>query len=204
MKPIVALPKTLLLFLGSLFFVYTGNAQLSKNDITKSIHAWQTENAEKYVIKLDGTQVAAIITRYHPERPEEENDLIEVVYKGMKIQLKFAKPLKEITAHNDSLQKYFSYVSFSKIYNNIPSVGWNVHPQTPSSSLRGKGVTFTSENRTLSISIYWSIYAITGYKDSKKCNEAFAMEDSSAPEECFVHIAKNIPFEVLITGVKFR
>ncbi|MBC8753142.1 hypothetical protein H2O64_00560 [Kordia sp. YSTF-M3] len=194
----------LLLSLVLLFSLHTLNAQLSKSKITKNIHAWQTENAEKYVLKLQGTEVVTAITRYHPERPEEKNDLIEVTYKGMKIQLKFTKPLKETSTHSDSLQKYFSYVSFSKIYNNIPSNGWNVHPQTPSSSLRGKGVTFTSENGTLSISIHWSIYAITGYKDSKKCNEALAMADSSAPEECFVHVAKTLPLEVLITKVSLE
>jgi hypothetical protein len=186
-----------------LFFAYTVNAQLSKSEITKNIKTWQAENAEKYHLKLEGKQASATITRYHPERPQEKNDLIEVFYKGMKVQLKFAKPLEEISTHKDSLQKYFSYVSFSKIYNNISSDGWNIYPETPSSSLRAKGVKFISEGETLSFSIHWAVYAITGYKNSKKCNEELAIQDSSAPEECFVHVTKNIPLEVLITGISF-
>ena len=193
-----------LLSLVLLFFVYTSNAQLSKSKITKNIKNWQIENAEKYTLKLEGKQVSATITHYHPERPEEKNDLIEITYKGMKIQLKFAKPLKEITTHKDSLQKYVSYVALDKIYNNIPSSGWNVYPETPSSSLRGKGVVFTSENGTLSISIHWSIYAITGYKNSKKCNEEQEMQDIGLSEECYVHRAKKIPLEISITNISLQ
>lgn len=184
-----------------LFFAYSLNAQLSKKEITKNIHAWQAKNAEKYVLNLKGEEVAAKITRYHPERPKAQNDLIEVFYKGMKVQLKFEKPLQEISTHKDSLQKYFSYVSLNKIYNNIVSDGWNVYLETPSNSLRGKGVTFESENGVVSLSIHWTIYAITGYKNSKKCTEELEMEDSSAPEYCFVLVKKKIPLEVFITEI---
>ncbi|MCB0541121.1 MAG: hypothetical protein KDE33_26680, partial [Bacteroidetes bacterium] len=90
-------------FLSSTLFT-----QLSKSQVTNHITAWYASHPDTYELRISGNEAEARVTRYHPERPEESDDLIEINYQGMRIQLKFDKPLAEITLSADSLQLYFS------------------------------------------------------------------------------------------------
>tara|TARA_B100000795_G_C22758264_1_gene422449 strand:- start:61 stop:651 length:591 start_codon:yes stop_codon:yes gene_type:complete len=183
---------------------FTSKAQISKNQVIKNINQWYLENPNKYSVNMLGEEATATITRYHPERPEEKNDLIEVAYKGMKVQLKFNQELEEITTHKDSLQKYFQYVSLENINHDIASKGWNISPLTPISSLRGKGVIFNFVDDSISFTINWSTYTVMGYKDSKKCRNQLSFEDGMVSEDCYVSVQKNLPFELIVSKVKLK
>ena len=176
-------------------------AQQPKKKVIESINTWYKNNPEKYTLSIKGEEATAVITRYYPKREGEKNDIIKVLYKGMKISLKFDKPFDQITTHKDSLQKYFSYVSLLNIYNDIPVKGWNVYPQTPSSSLRRKGVKFTSGGDVLGLIINWSTYTVMGYKDSAKCNDEQNIADASMSEGCYVSVRKRMKLEVVVSGV---
>lgn len=179
----------------------TAFAQQSKKQVTKNIEAWYDQYPEKYSLSIHGKEASATVTRYHPERADEKNDLIEISFEGMGLTLKFDQPLDQITAHKDSLQKHFSYVSLSNIYSEIPSKGWNIHPEAPQSAMRGKGVKFTSSGDSLSLSINWSIYTVMGYKDSDKCDEERSVADGTVGKACYVAVNKRIRLEILIVGV---
>tara|TARA_R110000787_G_scaffold41071_13_gene101610 strand:+ start:7481 stop:8080 length:600 start_codon:yes stop_codon:yes gene_type:complete len=181
---------------------YTSNAQVSKKQVIKNIDQWYLENPDKYSLNIGGKEATAIITRYHTERPEEKNDLIEILYKGMKMQLKFDQELLEITTHKDSLQKHFQYISLERINHNISSKGWEIYPRTPISSLHGKGVIFNSGVDSVSLTINWSTYTVMGYKDSKKCRNQLSFEDATVSQDCSVSVRKNLPLELIITKVK--
>lgn len=183
---------------------FTSNAQLSKKQLIQNIDQWYLENPNKYSLNIVGKETNAIITRYHPERPEDKNDLIEILYKGMKVQLKFDQSLEEITTHKDSLQKHFQYVSLERINHVISSKGWDIYPRTPISSLHGKGVIFNSDGDSISLTIKWSIYTVMGYKDSKKCRNQLSFQDGTVSEDCYVSVRKNLPLEVLITKTKLQ
>jgi hypothetical protein len=177
------------------------NAQESKKTIVNNINSWYSKNPSKYSIEIKGDQASAQITRYHPERKEELDDLIRINYKGMRITLAFTKPLNVLTTNKDSLQKYFSYLSIDRIYNHIPSKGWDIYPKTPSNSLRGKGVTFTIGGDSISLNINWTTYTVFGYKDSEKCNNERAIMDGSVSESCYVSVEKKLPLEIQIIEV---
>ncbi|MCP4180141.1 MAG: hypothetical protein GY756_20445 [bacterium] len=195
--------KLLIILMLSLS-VCTLNKQLTKKQVIENINNWYLENPEQYSIEIKGKGSTANITRYHTERPEEKDDLIEITYKGMIIQLIFTKPLDEISTNIDSLQKYFNYISLNNIYNKIPSAGWDIYPRTPLSSLSGKGVNFTSGGESLSLTIDWSIYSVMGYKDSEKCKDELSTLDGSVSEECQVFVDKKIPLKLVITEVPLK
>ena len=134
----------------------------------------------------------------------EKNDLIEVHYKGMKVTLKFDAPIEKITTRKDSLQKHFSYLSITNLYNEIPATSWHVYPKTPSSSLRGKGIEFTKGGESISIEIQWSIFAVTGYRDTKKCNQERAIADGSVSENCYVNVRKKLPLKLSFTNLSLK
>jgi len=187
-----------------LFILYSSTsvlAQSSKKQITKSINAWYENHPSKYIISLNKNDAIAKITSYYPNRKNQKNDLIQMQYKGMKITLAFTKSLDSITTHKDSLQTYFSYVSLSNIYSTISSKKWNIHPQTPSSSLRNKGVTFNSGGNSLSYTINWSTYTIMGHRNSKSCNKERQMMDVGISESCYVSIRKKLPLVISVIEV---
>lgn len=188
----------ILLFASTLF------AQLSKKQVTEHINQWYDHNAEKYFLTIGGEEASAIITRYHPEQPEEKNDLIEIFYLGMEVQLGFDKDLEKISTHKDSLQKYFKYVALTNIYNEIPSSGWDIYPQTPTSSLRGEGLIFNSGGDSISLTINWSSYTVMGYRNTQKCDDELSMADNSISEECYVSVRKNMPLEVRISKTMLK
>jgi len=180
----------------------TSMAQLSKIQVAENIDNWYIDNPNQYSVEISGDAAQANITRYHPERADEKNDLIEINYKGMQIEMKFSKPLAEISTHKDSLQKYFSYVSFHNIYNEIEDDGWDVYPQTSQSSMNGEGVVFSQGGDPISLRINWSTYTVMGYKDSKKCHNELGIADGSVSDECYVSVRDELPLEVDVTDVK--
>ena len=192
--------KLNLLFL-ILISTTTTFAQQSKKQVKTNIENWYTNHPNKYVIDINKNVASAEITRYHPYRKDEKNDLIRIIYQGMKITLAFTKPINEITTHKDSLQKYYSYVGIDNIYIDIDSKGWDVHPETPSSSMRNKGVIFTKGGDSISLSIKWSIFTVMGYKDSKKCNNERSIMDVGISESCYVSVRKRLPLEISINKV---
>ncbi|MFT5859957.1 MAG: hypothetical protein ACI865_002064 [Flavobacteriaceae bacterium] len=190
-------------FLTSLLIIssLSSCAQLSKKQVTENIDNWYLEHSDYYAVELTGKDAVATITRYHPERPEEKNDLIAIDYRGMHIEMKFAKPIAEISTHKDSLQRYLTYVSLHNIYTEIADKGWPVYPRSPQSSLDATGVKFTKGGESISLTINWSTYTVMGYKDSKKCNNELGIADGSVSEECYVAIDKRLPLEVTVTDV---
>jgi hypothetical protein len=182
-------------------FASTLFAQMSKHEVLENINEWYNIDSVKYSLNLKGQEVAARVTKYHINQVDEKEDLIEVVYGSMNIILKFDKALSEVSMNQDSLQKYFSYISLSNIYHEIPSKGWVISPKTPQSTMRGKGVKFISNEGYLSLEINWSIYAVTGFKDNVKCNREAAMADSGMPEECYVVFKKKKGLEILISNI---
>jgi hypothetical protein len=176
-------------------------AQQSKKEVLKSINFWYDNHSSKYIISMDRDNAFGNSTRYHPERYNELNNLIEITYNQMTITLAFSKPLDSISMHKDSLQKYYSYVSLHNIYSNITHKGWDIHPRTPSSSLRHKGVKFTEGGDAISLTINWSLYAVIGYKNSKGCNEESEIMDMGISESCYVSIRKNLPLEIKINKI---
>ncbi|MGK0389179.1 MAG: hypothetical protein ACI94Y_001919 [Maribacter sp.] len=198
------LMKLQLIFILCLAFSFSACALLTqqpKSQIINNINTWYDSHPEKYSLIIKGKTASAKVSRYHPDRTDEKNDLIKISYKGMKVILKFTKPLDEISTDKDSLQKYISYLSLTNIYNEIPSKGWDVYPETPQSSLRGKGVEFTSGGDSISLNINWSIYTVMGYKNTKICTKERSISDSSISEKCYVAVNKRIPLEILITGL---
>lgn len=193
---------TVILFVGILWsFVSCGGySELSKEALTQNINDWYASIGDEYRLEL-GSEVTAKITRYHPERPEEKDDLIKITYKGMVIQLAFNKPLAEISTHKDSLEKYFSYISVDKIYNEISAEGWKAYPRTPQSSLRGEGVLFTGDEGVFGFQVNWSIYNVLCYSESKECKEALSMTDIPSSEACYVSIRKRIPLKIVVSGL---
>jgi hypothetical protein len=174
---------------------------LSKEKLTQNINHWYTSIGGKYTLEIKGSKANAKITRYHPERPEEKDDLIEITYKGMRMQLAFMKSIAEITTHKDSLQKYFNYISIDNIYNEIPTEGWEVYPRTPQSSLDREGVQFTGTGDALGLQVNWSTYTVMGYKKSKECQEELSMADNSISEGCYVSVRKTVPLEIVVSGL---
>lgn len=177
-------------------------AQVSQKKLIENINEWYEEYEQGYFLTLTNDKTTASIKRYHPERPEEKDDIIEIKHGQMKIVLKFDSPIAEITTHPDSLQKHFSYVSISRIYNDIPSKGWDIYPRTPQSSMRGKGVKFTSGGDAISLKINWQTYTVMGYKDSQKCHDQLSIEDGAVSEDCYTSVRKKIPLEITITDVR--
>lgn len=197
------IPSSVLLSITAitLCFISPVFAQESKSTATKKINAWYNDHPDNYSISINNNNASAKVTRYHPKRKDEKNTLIQITYEGMKITLGFTKPLDVISTHLDSLQKYLSDVSVEYIYSDIECNGWNIHPETPSSSLRGKGVRFTAGGDSLSLSINWSTYTVMGYRDSEKCNEERGMMDIGISDSCYVTVDKILPLEILINQV---
>jgi len=176
-------------------------AQQSKKIVIKNISTWYDNHPNNYSFSINRNAASATGTRYHPERKDEKNTLIRISYEGMKITLAFTKSLDLISTHKDSLQKYFSYVSIDNLYININCNGWDIHPQTPSSSLRGKGVEFTSGGDSISLCINWSIYTVMGYKDTEYCDRVREVNDIGIDNSCYVAVDKRLPLEILINEV---
>lgn len=184
------------------FTSWSASAQLSKSQVTDHITAWYASHPDTYELRISGNEAEARVTRYHPERLEESDDLIEINYQGMRIQLKFDKPLAEITLSADSLQLYFSYVSIDGICHDIPSSGWDIHPHTPASSLRKQGVTFSDTDGGLDITIRWSIYTVMGYRDSQKCRDELSPADGSVSEDCYVSVDAVLPLLIAFSRLR--
>lgn len=177
------------------------SAQITKKQVTKNIESWYKSHPEKYSISLTDSTTKAVITSYYPDRKYPKNNLIRLSHKGMKITLAFKKPLYLISTNKDSLQKYFNYIAIDDIYNDIPAEGWSIYPETPSSSLRGKGVQFTAGGNAISLVINWSTYIVLGYKDTEECNNARQVADSSIKESCIVFVRKRLPLEILVNQI---
>jgi len=192
--------KIVILFL-TLYSITPALAQYSKKQITKSINSWYESHPDEYNIYIRKNESNAKVTNYYPDKKDQKNNLIQMQYKGMKITLAFTKSLDSITTHKDSLQAYFSYVSLSNIYSTIRSKNWNIHPQTPSSSLRNKGVTFNNGGNALNFTINWSIYTIMGYRNSKGCNSERQIMDVGISEHCYVSVRKKLPLVISVIDV---
>jgi hypothetical protein len=191
---------TFILFLS----IFNGNAQLTKKQILSNINKWYVEHPEKYLLDINGKDAIASITNYHPERETERNDLIVIKYRGMEMELKFSKPIDEISTQSDSLNNYFSYISLNKIYHEIPMKGWRIYPRTALSSLRGGGVVFSQEGDSLNLSLNWSIFGVFGYRDTKECDKELSIEDGSVSEICFVSVRKDLPLIISITNLQIK
>lgn len=197
---------TVILFVGILWGIISCglSTPLSKEELTENINNWYTSIGGKYTLEIKGRKANAKITRYHPERPEEKDDLIKITYKGMIMQLAFVKPIAEITTHKDSLQKYFHYISIDNIYNEISAGGWEIYPRTPQSSLDGEGVQFTGAGDVLGLQVNWSTYTVMGYKESKECQEELSMADNTISEGCYISVRKTVPLEIVVSGLKLN
>lgn len=189
---------TILVFINPLF------AQDTKQEVLEKINEWYVKHPKKYNLYINQNNATAKITRYHPERKEDKNNLIDISYKGMDITLAFSKPLHIIGTSKDSLQKYFNYVSLSRIYTTINSEQWDIYPKTPSSSLRANGVQFHSSRDALSATIHWSIYTVSGYKNSKECKEDRKIMDKGIKESCYIQVTKSLPIEIDIENLKIE
>ncbi len=189
---------TLLIFINPLL------AQDTKQEVFEKINEWYLKHPKKYSLYINQNNATAKITRYHPKRIEEKNNLIDISFKGMEITLAFTKPLNIIGTHKDSLQKYFNYVSLTRIYNTINSEQWDIYPQTPTSSLRAKGVQFHSSRDAISASINWSIYTVSGYKNSKDCIEDRNIMDKEIKESCYVAVPKKLELEILLQNIPLK
>ena len=198
--------NTMVKLLPALFFIfsfYPGSAQLLKSEIEHNINEWLNEHNEGYELILN-KEAEAKVTRYHPERENEKNDLIEVAYKGMKITIKFKKPFEEITLQKDSLQKYVDYLSIHNIFNDISAEGWDIYPSTALSALRGKGIEFTAGGKNIGFKITWEFFMVGGYKNSKKCHEELGIEDGSISDHCMVAVRKKLPLWIVAEKVKLE
>jgi subtilisin family serine protease len=169
--------------------------------VIKNINTWYDNHPKNYSFSINKSDASATVTRYHPKWKDEKNTLIRISNKEMNVTIAFTKSLDVISTHKDSLQKYFRYVSIDNIYNEIPATGWNIHPQTPLSSLRGKGVEFTAGGDSISLMINWSIYTVMGYKDTEKCHKEMAMMDMEIKDSCYVAVDKNVALEIIINDV---
>ena len=185
------------------FFIGSSYGQLAKAEVEANINSWYEKYPEGYTLKLN-KKAKATITRYHPKRPEEKDDIIEVEYKGMLIQIKFKIPILEITTHKDSLQKHFNYLSLTRIFSKIKDDGWDVYPTTAKSSLRGKGIEFTEGGSKLGFIINWETYTVSGYRDSEKCHEELNQEDDSVSDDCIVSVRKKIGLRIVAKGLKLH
>jgi hypothetical protein len=185
--------------LSAFIFVFCSSmvcAQMSQKQVLENIDAWYAKHGDLYDLIIDGVKAKAVVTRYHPERPEEKNDIIEIEYKGMKVTLKFMKPLAEISTAADSLQKYFDYVSTHNIYTDIKTPGWPVYPKTGQSAMRGSGVQFSTNSENIDIVITWSVYTVFGYQQSQRCNEQLSISDGSVSDGCMAFRRKNIGLRI--------
>jgi len=69
-------------FLFFFFFSISSVApQQSKSQMIENINTWYENHPDKYSLSLNGSTASAKVTRYHPERQDEKNDLIEVTKK---------------------------------------------------------------------------------------------------------------------------
>lgn len=193
-----------LLLGGSFMISCTGLFELTKKEVIQNIEAWYLEQGETYTLKLNAGNTKVAITRYHPDRPEEEDNMLKITHKGMTIDLLFNKPVKEILMHKDSLQKYVNYLSVDRIYNNIAAHGWEIYPETPQSSLRGTGIQFTGAGESLSFHVNWSTYTVMGYKESNNCKEEQERQDASVSEDCLVAVDKQLALEITALNLAFE
>lgn len=171
-------------------------AQTSKSKVEEKINSWYDAHPDSYSLTIEEDEAKASKERYHPDNPNEYDDLIVVRWKEMKITLAFKKPLADFEWTAAELQSQFNYVVIDDIYHNIDVNGWDIHPETPSSS-NTKGVTFTEfKDGHLSFEIDWSTYTVFGYSESSKCQEELQIMDKGMPEECFVGVRKNLPLKI--------
>ncbi len=202
--------RSIFLLLTFVFSTSYTNAQLivrkrpdiSKKEAEKRISAWYEKHAEGYSFSVPEEDADIKVTRYHPERAEEKNNLIQVHWLGMTITLAFDKPFDEIDQTSEGLQAAFLYVSVDDIYNSINTPGWNVYPRTPSSSNNKKDcVKFTKfENGEISFSLNWNIYTVFGYSTKEKCFKQRGIADGSVSEECMVEVRQKLPLEIKVSG----
>ncbi|MGB0523110.1 MAG: hypothetical protein ACPGJS_09125 [Flammeovirgaceae bacterium] len=170
--------------------------QTPKEEAETRIKQWYNKQAQGYSLVVQGTEAIATITRYHPERPTEKNDLIRITWKGMSITLAFKKPIQEIEWTESALEQNLSYYVVDDIYHNIDLKGWEVHPQTPQSST-SVGLEFTTvAEGKLAFSIDWETYAVFGYSQSAACQEQLEIADASLPEACYINVEQRIPLHI--------
>lgn len=196
MKIIKTIPVLLtLLVLTSMACTF---ADISKTEAEKRIEKWYTEHPDVYEIDVKGNDAVAEITRYHTERPEEHDDLIQVNWKGMTITMSFSKPLSEIEKTAEAFQEHFWYVAIDDIYADIDVPGWEVYPRTPVSSNDDKKcVQFTEVTADhIAFELNWETYTVFGYSDSNKCQEELEIMDAGVSEECYVGVEKRLPLKI--------
>lgn len=189
------------LFLTAILFSFSvAPSDMPKEKVQKKIQKWFDKHPESYELTLTNNNVSAETGRYHPERPEEKNHLIYVHYHDMEITLAFSKPFEDFEWNKENLTKYFSYVSIYKIYHTVKTPGWDIYPRTAQSSNR-TGVVFSSVTQnSIAFTMDWCIFSFMGYRTTENCQKALGIEDSSAPEECYVSIRKKLPLHIEVAS----
>ncbi len=171
---------------------------ISKVEVEKRIKAWYNSHTVSYDLRLNDKSVKATMERYHPERPDERNDLIVVRWKGMRITLKFNEAIADMERSKIKFQEQFSYVVLDDIYSNIVTPGWKIHPRSPQSSKKG-GVTFTTVSANqIAFELDWEIYTVFSYRNSARCNEAMGIHDGTMPENCYAGVEQKLPIHFVI------
>lgn len=181
----------------SMFTLGCSVGQMAKPKVETQINEWYAAHPDGYTLVLEGKDAVATLGRYHPDNPKEQDDLLRINYEDMEITLAFDQPFSDIEWSAESLQQHFSYVAIDRIHHEINTRGWEIYPRTPSSSLSGKGVKFTTVTQSdLAFTIDWKTYSVFGYKSSSECDEARSIADGSVPEKCYVSVKKNLPLHI--------
>lgn len=198
-KAILAISAfTLVTFLSCEFL----GGDITQAEANKRIEQWYAEQGDQYNLDLSDKKVDLKVTRYHPERPEEKDDMITAEYEGMTITIMFGKPLADIPRTEAAFKENFWYVSLDDIYSDISVPGWDVNPRTPQSSKSEPScIEFTKVTDTeLAFEINWEIYTVFGYGTNDFCQDALGIADSSMPDECMAGVEKRIPIKVTVDG----
>ena len=169
--------------------------QTPKAKVKSLIKEWYKKHNKGYSLSVkEGAK--ASISRYHPYRPDEYDDLILVKWKGMTITMAFKQPIANIKWTAEGLQEAFSYIVIDEIYNDIPVSGWEIFPETPQSS-SSEGVKFTKvADGELTFTVDWQTYTVFGYSETSFCQGELEIADSYMPEKCFVGVRKDLPLHI--------
>ena len=189
--------KLFLAFFGG--FALAGIAYLflmpiSKEKMQAEIENWYSKNEKGYAI--EATAATAKISRYHPERADEKDELLQIDWYGMNVTIAFKKPIADISWQKDSLQAYFNYIVVDNIQNRIASAGWSVYPILPVSSYSEGFLINSAEAGAIDFSFSAEIFAVRADRDNEKCKEERAIPDKSIDADCFVQVEKNIAFRL--------
>lgn len=178
------------------------SCQLPKPEVKRRISEWYQKQGDSYDLTI--TDAIGKISRYHPERADEEDDLIVTKWKGMTVTLAFKKPMKDIKWTVESLQENLSFYVLDDIYHDIESDGWEIYPRTPISS-NSEGLRFTQVNKeSISFKITWETYTVFGYSKTNACQEELEIADSTMPKECYVGLEKRLPLNFEFQKVRIK